>query len=48
MGRVLARLRAFGYVTLVDGFAQLTERGQTQVQAFRSAMFEASNMPDIN
>lgn len=48
MGRVLARLRAFGFVAVVDGFAQLTERGETQVQAFRSAMFEASSMPDID
>ena len=48
MGRVLARLRALGFVAVVDGFAELTARGETQVHAFRSAMFEARNMPDID
>ena len=47
MGRVLARLRALGSVAVVGGCAELTERGETQVHAFRSAMLEAHNMPDI-
>ena len=48
MARVLARLRALGYVSLVDSIAELTQRGETQVHAFRSAMLEAHNMPDID
>ena len=48
MGRVLARLRAFGFVAVDDGFAELTERGETQVHAFRSGMLEERNMPDID
>lgn len=48
MGRVLARLRALGFVAVVDGFAELTERGETQVHAFRSDMLEERNMPDID
>ncbi|MDE2858874.1 MAG: metal ABC transporter permease [Chloroflexota bacterium] len=48
MGRVLARLRALGLVAVVNGLAQLTARGETQVHAFRGAMLEAHNMPDID
>lgn len=48
MARVLARLRALGWVTVVDGFAELTARGETQVHAFRNAMFEERNMPDFD
>lgn len=48
MGRVLARLRALGFVAVVGGFAELTARGETQVHAFRDAMLEAHNMPDID
>lgn len=47
MARVLARLRALGLVAVFDGLAQLTERGETHVHAFRGAILEAHNMPDI-
>ena len=46
MTRVLARLRALGWVTLVDGCAELTNKGEAQAQAFRGAMLEAQNMPE--
>ena len=36
--RVLRRLRAFGHVIIVDGMAQLTDRGRQRVYAFRHAM----------
>ena len=47
MGRVMARLRALGYVRVVAGIAELTERGDRQVHAFRQSMLEAHNMPDL-
>ena len=47
MGRVMARLRALGYVRVVAGIAELTERGNRQVHAFRQTMLEAHNMPDL-
>ena len=47
MGRVLMRLRALGYVKVVAGTAELTERGDRQVHAFRKTMLEAYNIPDI-
>ena len=46
MGRVMARLRALGYVRVVDGIAELTERGERQVHGFRRTMLEAPNSPD--
>ena len=47
MTRVLARLRARGYVRVVAGSAVLSERGLAHVRAFRRTMLEASNMPDL-
>ncbi len=47
MGRVLMRLRALGYVKLVARCAELTERGDRHVHAFRRTMLEAYNIPDI-
>ena len=47
MRRVMARLRALGYVRVVAGIAELTERGDRQVHAFRRTMLEAYNMPDL-
>ena len=47
MARVMARLRALGYVRVVAGIAELTERGDRQVHAFRQTMLEARNMPDL-
>ncbi len=47
MRRVMARLRALGYVRVVAGIAELTERGDRQVHAFRQTMLEARNMPDL-
>ena len=47
MRRVMARLRALGYVRVVAGIAELTERGDRQVHAFRGTMLEAHNMPDL-
>ena len=47
MQRVMARLRALGYVRVVAGIAELTERGERQVHAFRRSMLEARNMPDL-
>ncbi len=47
MARVMARLRALGYVRVVAGIAELTERGDRQVHAFRRTMLEARNMPDL-
>jgi manganese/zinc/iron transport system permease protein len=46
MGRVLARLRALGYIRIESGGALLTERGQDHVRRFRATMLEAHNMPD--
>ncbi len=48
MRRVMARLRALGYVRVVAGSAELTERGDRQVHAFRRNMLEAYNMPDLD
>ena len=47
MGRVLTRLRAMGYISVVAGSASLTERGDGNVHAFRKTMLEAHNMPDV-
>ena len=47
MQRVMARLRALGYVRVVAGIAELTARGDRQVHAFRQTMLEANNMPDL-
>ena len=48
MLRVLARLRALGYVRIVAGGAILTGRGEDQAHQFRANMLEAHNMPDVN
>ncbi len=48
MGRVMARLRALGYVRVAGGIAELTERGERQVHAFRRTMLEARNMPELD
>ncbi len=48
MGRVLARLRALGFVQVADGAAHLTERGESHVHGFRAAMLETYSMPDID
>ena len=48
MSRVLMRLRALGYVRVTAGIAELTERGDGYVHAFRRTMLEAYNMPDID
>lgn len=45
--RVLTRLRAQGYVRVVAGSAELTERGDRRVHAFRKTMLAARNMPDL-
>ncbi len=45
MARVLARLRALGWIRIVSGGAVLTERGEDQVHRFRRSMLEAHNMP---
>ena len=47
MQRVMTRLRALGYVRVVAGIAELTERGDRQVHAFRETMLEAHKMPDL-
>ena len=46
MTTVLARLRALGWIRIVDGGAVLNERGEDQVYRFRRTMLEARNMPD--
>ena len=48
MARVLARLRALGYIRIVSGCAVLTERGEEHVHGFRKTMLEAHNMPDVD
>jgi len=48
MARVLARLRALGYIRIVSGCAILTERGEEHVHGFRKTMLEAHNMPDVD
>ena len=48
MGRVLARLRALGYIRIAAGGALLTERGDGHVHSFRKTMLEAHNMPDVD
>jgi len=48
MARVLARLRALGYIRIVSGCAILTERGEDHVHGFRKTMLEAHNMPDVD
>ena len=48
MARVLARLRALGYIRIVSGCAILTERGEEHVHGFRKTMLEAHNMPDVS
>ncbi|MDE2747598.1 MAG: metal ABC transporter permease [Chloroflexota bacterium] len=48
MGRVLARLRALGFISIVAGGALLTERGDGHVHRFRKTMLEAHNMPGVD
>lgn len=48
MQRVMARLRAMGYVHILAGIAELTERGERQVHDFRRSMLEAHNIPDLD
>ena len=48
MARVMARLRALGYVRVTAGVAELTARGDRQVRAFRETMLAARNMPDLS
>ncbi len=43
MSRVLARLRALGYVRAAAGSAELSERGERQAQEFRKRMLDRHN-----
>ncbi len=47
MSRVLTGLRALGYIRIIAGSAELTDRGDRQVHAFRKTMLEAHNIPDL-
>ncbi len=46
MARVLARLRALGYIRFDGGGAMLSESGEAHARDFRATMLDAHNMPD--
>ena len=46
MGRVLARLRALGYIRVDAGGARLTERGEAHARRFRAKTLEGHKLAD--